>query len=71
MEKNARNEMRYNKTDFNNYLICQFSNVFKCSKCKRNNSITNQLESLSQNCMFCGNPNYIKRENKSKICTLK
>ena len=67
MEKyNKRTQIVYNKTDFNNHLICQFPCIFKCSKCKKNNSICVSIEILSQNCMFCGNPNYIKREKNIK-----
>lgn len=61
MEKNKRNEMLYQKTEFNKSLICMLSTIFKCSKCKRNNTIQLQENMVSQNCLFCGNPNYIKK----------
>jgi hypothetical protein len=63
MEKiNKRKEILYNKTDFNNHLICQFPCIFKCCKCKRNNTVVVSAEILSQLCLFCGMPNYVKRE---------
>ena len=65
MEKhNKRNEILYQKTDFNRHLICQFPCIFKCCKCKRNNTISVSSEILSQPCLFCGTPNYVKSERK-------
>jgi hypothetical protein len=62
MEKiNKRREILYNKTDFNRHLICQLPCIFKCCKCKRNNTIVVTTETLSQHCLFCGTPNYVKR----------
>lgn len=55
--------MVYQKTQFNSYLICQLPCIFKCSKCKKNNNILVEKDVISQNCLFCGMPNYI---NKSK-----
>jgi hypothetical protein len=66
MDKNKRKEILYNKTEFNSHLICQFPCIFKCSKCKRNNTIMVSPEVLSQACLFCGNPNYVKREKNIK-----
>jgi hypothetical protein len=67
MELNdKRKEIMYKKTDFNNHLICQLQNIFKCSKCKRNNTIVVPPNILSQSCLFCGNPNYVKREKYKK-----
>jgi hypothetical protein len=61
MEKyNKRSEILYNKTDFNSNLICQLPSIFKCCKCKRNNTIMVSSETKSQFCLFCGTPNYIK-----------
>lgn len=57
-----RKQMLYQKTDYNNHLICQLPGIFKCCKCKRNNNIMVSKEILSQSCLFCGTPNYIKRE---------
>ena len=63
MEKyNKRKQMVYQKTEFNNHLICQLNTIFKCSKCKRNNDILVNTNILSQLCLFCGMPNYVKRE---------
>lgn len=61
---NRRNEILYNKTDFNSHLICQFKTIFRCCKCKRNNTIIEGNNGFSQCCLFCGTPNYIKREKK-------
>ena len=60
MERNKRNEMLYQKTEFNKSLICQLPVIFKCTKCKKNNTIILK-SNVSQNCIFCGNPNYIKK----------
>ncbi len=56
----ARKQMLYQKTNFNHHLICQLSTIFKCCKCKRNNSIIPNNTNNTQNCMYCGMPNYIK-----------
>ena len=65
MNKNdKRKEMLYQKTDFNTHLICQLPTIFKCCKCKRNNNINVSQDVLSQSCLFCGTPNYVKRERK-------
>lgn len=68
MQNDKRKEMLYQKTEFNNSLICQLPTIFKCSKCKKNNTIqmTTKIATLGQNCLFCGNPNYIKREKSIK-----
>ena len=62
MNSNNRIQILYQKTDFNNHKICQMPGIFKCCKCKRNNSVMVLPNILSQNCLFCGTPNYIKRE---------
>ena len=62
MNSNNRIQILYQKTDFNNHKICQLPGIFKCCKCKRNNSIMIGVNFLSQNCLFCGTPNYVKRE---------
>jgi hypothetical protein len=65
MNNNNRIQILYQKTDFNNHKICQLPGIFKCCKCKRNNSVIVLQNILSQNCLFCGTPNYIKRENNN------
>lgn len=62
MENDKRKQILYQKTDFNNHKICQLNNIFKCCKCKRNNSSDSKNKSLVLLCLFCGNPNYVKRE---------
>lgn len=57
MNDSHRRQMLYQKTDFNNHHICQLNGIFKCSKCKKNNSV--QTVSV-QLCLFCGSPNYVK-----------
>lgn len=54
----------YQKTDFNSWSISYLSEIFQCSKCKKRNNVTLSLKSEErkpkhQNCMYCGNPNYI------------
>jgi hypothetical protein len=58
MNKN-RLQILYQKTDFNHHKICQLSGIFKCSKCKKNNSIVIEANILVQLCLFCGMPNQI------------
>lgn len=59
-----RKQMVYQKTDFSHYLICQLPCIFKCSnsRCKKNNNILVEKHIISQNCMFCGMPNYVKQK---------
>ena len=54
-----RSKVLYQKTEFNNHLICQLNTIFKCNKCKKNNNIINN--NIIQNCLFCNNPNYTKK----------
>jgi hypothetical protein len=61
---NNRLQILYQKTDFNNHLICQLPTILKCCKCKRNNDIVVPNNILVQACLFCGTPNYVKRERK-------
>ena len=56
---NIRKQILYQKTEFNNYKICQMTNIFKCCKCKKNNTIIEKRE--IQNCLFCGMPNFCKK----------
>ena len=38
------------------------NNIFICAKCHKYNSIMEiNKESKYQNCLFCGNPNYINK----------
>jgi hypothetical protein len=55
--------IKYQKTDFNSSLICQLPTIFKCSnsRCKKNNNIFVDKHIISQNCLFCGTPNYINK----------
>jgi hypothetical protein len=62
MENDKRKQILYQKTELNNHLICQLSNIFKCCKCKRNNNVMVPENILVQSCLFCGTPNYVKRE---------
>jgi hypothetical protein len=63
MNIDKRKQIIYQKTDFNTSLICHLPTIFKCSKCKHNNSINNISALIYQNCLFCGNPNYIPNKN--------
>ena len=56
-----RLQILYQKTEFKNHKICQMDGIFKCCKCKKNNSIIVQNNNLVQNCFFCSTPNYIKK----------
>lgn len=57
---NTRKEIMYQKTEFNNWSICMLPQIIKCSKCKKNNTVIPELSVNFQNCLFCGNPNYVK-----------
>ena len=61
MNNNNRNQILYQKKEFNNHKICQLPGIFKCCKCKRNNTVIVAVNTLNQNCLFCGTPNYIKK----------
>ena len=60
MDNIRKNTLLYQKTEFNHHLISQLSNIYKCCKCKRNNTIIANTNLQSQNCLFCGTPNYVK-----------
>ena len=57
---NRRNQLLYQKTEFNKSLICQLTNIYKCIKCKQNNNILENKNIFIQTCLFCGTPNYVK-----------
>ena len=57
METNNRKQLQQ-KTEFNSWNISMLNTIFKCSKCKKNNNILKNVK--SQNCIFCGNPNYTR-----------
>jgi len=61
--ENHRKQIVYQKNDFNHSRICQLPTIFKCSnsKCKKNNNILMEQNTISQNCLFCGRPNFIKK----------
>lgn len=59
---NHRLQMLYQKTDFNMHKICHLNNIFKCCKCKKNNTIINQPNQAFQLCIFCGTPNDLKKQ---------
>jgi len=56
---NNRLQILYQKTDFNNHKICQLPGIFKCSKCKKNNSVMIEPQINVQLCLFCGMPNKV------------
>lgn len=57
---NNRLQILYQKTDFNHHQICQLQGIFKCCKCKKNNSLMVQNNEPVQLCLFCGMPNNVK-----------
>jgi len=59
-----KKQLLYQKTDFNRSLICQLPNIFKCSKCKKNNNIILENNNTFQLCLFCGTPNYTIKSSK-------
>lgn len=62
MKNEHKLQILYQKTDFNNHKICQLTNIFKCCKCKKNNNIFNSNNINFQLCIFCGTPNYTKKQ---------
>jgi hypothetical protein len=54
------------KTEFNKWSISYLTEIFQCSRCRKRNTIVlssnnNQERKTNfQNCLYCGNPNYIK-----------
>lgn len=62
MENNTKNQKLYQKTEYNNHLICQLPSIIKCCKCKKNNTILVENNIKYQNCLFCGTPNYINKK---------
>jgi hypothetical protein len=61
MNNKHRTQMLYQKTDFNSSKICQLNGIFKCCKCKKNNSSIINPINVVQFCLFCGTPNYTKK----------
>jgi hypothetical protein len=59
---NHRLQMLYQKTDFNSHKVCQLNGIFKCCKCKKNNTLMVNTSTLIQFCLFCGTPNQMKKE---------
>lgn len=57
---NHRLQILYQKTDFNTSRICQLNGIFKCCKCKKNNSVIFESNYSVQLCLFCGTPNSVK-----------
>jgi hypothetical protein len=62
MNNNHRKQMLYQKTDFSSHKICQLNGIFKCCKCRKNNSVMVQPNHLIQLCLFCGTPNQLKKD---------
>lgn len=65
MNNNHRIQMLYQKTDFNHYNICQMNGIFRCCKCKKNNSLSERINNNLKNmqlCLFCGTPNSIQNK---------
>lgn len=62
---NHRLQMLYQKTEFNSHKVCQLNGIFKCCKCKKNNSLMVDPNTLVQFCLFCGTPNQVKKEISS------
>lgn len=64
MNKNHRHQMLYQKNDFNSSKICHLNGVYKCCKCKKNNTLLVNEKSSFQLCLFCGTPNDIRNSLK-------
>ncbi len=62
---NHRLQILYQKTEFNSHNVCQLNGIFKCCKCKKNNNLMVEYNTLVQFCLFCGTPNQVKKEINS------
>jgi hypothetical protein len=60
----TRLQILYQKTEFNHHQICQLPGIFKCCKCKKNNTVLVKHNEKAQQCLFCGIPNYVKNDIK-------
>ena len=61
----TNNKDMMQKTDFNHWSISYLKEIYQCSKCKKRNTIVASFnlqgeKQRYQNCVYCGNPNYIK-----------
>jgi len=73
MNKTNNRQNMNQKTDFNNWSISYLREIYQCGKCKKRNPIVlssnnatsvnlkgNEIsQKLFQNCLYCGNPNYV------------
>ena len=60
---NQRIQIRLKQlSKFNNANLNTLPQIFQCSKCKKYNTIISK-QTLTQNCYFCNNPNYINKKN--------
>lgn len=58
---NNRAQLQTQQTDFGAHRICFLPGIFRCAKCKKNNtSVVTGTGAVFQLCLFCGTPNYIK-----------
>ena len=62
---NHRLQILYQKTELNSHNVCKLNGIFKCCKCKKNNNLMVHPNTLVQFCLFCGNPNQVKKEINS------
>ena len=62
MNRRSKREIYTTIPTFHNAYtsIQSLSNVFICCKCNKYNAIV--ATTFAQNCIFCGNPNYIKKK---------
>ncbi len=47
--------------NIDNWHLGLNSNIYICIKCHKYNSIIDNKDINYQNCLFCGNPNYINK----------
>lgn len=61
MNRRTKREIATTIPTFHNAYtsIQSLTNVFLCSKCNKYNTIAT---TFVQNCIYCGNPNYIKKK---------
>lgn len=67
---NNRLQILYQKTEFNHHKISQLKGIFRCTKCKKNNTIMSTSNQV-QFCIYCNMPNNIANNNVEAIKNLR
>lgn len=67
MDINQKNHIRLKQlSKFNNGNLNILPQIFQCSKCRKYNTIIQDVQLNVQNCYFCNNPTYIFKDKNKK-----